>query len=383
VLLISSLTAQSHARYLLILSFGFLFCSAAFIIALETTGQITGATWLPRNLAAAQAANRSLVVLPAEIHHWAALKLQRIADDQPDIVLLGSSRGNEVRAVMFRPYTFYNASVTAWSFGQTIDMLDHVTKISQPRVTVLALDYFMFTNAFARDVEPERTMYFDDDLRIKYQSEIDLVRALYKDPYLLQTIVDNQMQIDPVLGIGAWRHGGGFRHDGSFQYPNQILDRAPERVKEGKGLIEGVPGGPHIDEEQLLGLKRLAALARNRGTKLIAIQFPIVKVLTDYLDHDPSYKEAAGVWREFESEEMIRTLQELDIPFFDMSRLPLAANAQNFVDGIHVTETGARRMFFHLCHDDRFRTLFPALDWRRLRTDLSDGVDCGLLHGSA
>ena len=181
---------RQAAAYLIVLALAFAIQGCAFLGVIEWLGQASGATRLPRGLAAAQAVNPDLVVLPPDIRHWAALKLPRIAKEQPEIVLIGTSRANQARSAMFRPYAFYNASLTAWTIDQIRTMLDHVTRLAKPRVVIIGLDYFMFIDAYTRAFPQQRDMYYDNDIRIKYQLEVNLIRSLYKYPDLPRRLFD-------------------------------------------------------------------------------------------------------------------------------------------------------------------------------------------------
>jgi hypothetical protein len=372
-------------RYLTALSLALALISSAFLLALEWIGERTGATVLPRQMAAEQAADVNLVALPAEIRHWAALKVPRIAFEQPDIVLIGSSRGNEVRSAMFRPYKFYNASLTCWSLEQMRAMLDQVTKVAKPRVIILSLDYFMFTDVYAASVTKERTMLFDDDLKIEYQSAINLLRSIYKYPYMWRDQFPEYLKGSPparpdgvrMIGLDAIRADAGFRWDGSFRYEAGLLASAPQRTRDNKGLIEAMPGGPKMEPHQLTALERIAALGRDRQVSLVAVQWPILKASTDYLDNEPSYRPYAGVWKEFESPETARKLRDLGIAFFDLSRLPMTADNRNFIDAAHADEAGMLDALIHLNEEPDFHAMVPEIDINALREQRAAALEQG------
>jgi hypothetical protein len=381
---------RQAAAYLIVLTLAFAVLGCGFLGVIEWLGQISGATQLPRSLAAAQADNPDLVVLPPDIRHWAALKLPRIAKEQPEIVLIGTSRGNQVRSAMFRPYTFYNASLTAWTIDQIRTMLDHVTQVAKPRVAIIGLDYFMFIDAYTRAFPQQRDMYYDNDFRIKFQLEVNLIRSLYKYPDLpsrLFEFVRGRPARGPdgmmLLGLDAIRDPAGFRGDGSFvnQRGNEIY--APQRTGDRATMMDNFypPGGTGVDARQVIALERLAALGRERGVTLVAIQLPMLKAVTDYLDNDPSYHAQAGTWREFESAEMMAIFNRLGIAFFDLSRIPETADSRNFIDPAHMTESGTLAGIVHLLDEPRFRGIFPALDKDRLRRDLDQAMERGeFLH---
>lgn len=370
------------ARHLAAIASAFLLVGGCLLAVVERIGEVTGATLLPRTMAAIQASDPKALVLPGELRHWGALKLARIAEAQPEVVLIGSSRGNEFRSAMFKPYRFHNAALTAWNIDHLTTMLDRITQVSQPSVVMVGLDYFMFTNRYADSVAIERGMYFDD-LRLKYQAQVYLLRSMYKYPDLFRRIFPDLLrgvrQTKPdgtlLLGIDAIRAEAGFRYDGSFVYPSGQIATSAQNVADNKGLLEAFPGGPGIDGRQMRALERLAALARNRGTKLIALQLPIFKASVDYLDQGPS--NYSGLWRELQSDAMMRKFDELGIPFFDLSRLPVTADGRNFVDAAHPTESGDLAALLYLAGQPRFRAVLPKLETDRLRQDLAQSTAHG------
>ena len=50
---------------------------------------------LPEDMGAVQSLNAEIVVEPFDLHYWAAMKIQRIAYDQPEVVSIGLSRGTQ------------------------------------------------------------------------------------------------------------------------------------------------------------------------------------------------------------------------------------------------------------------------------------------------
>ena len=102
---------------------------------------------------------------------------------------------------------------------------------------------------------------------------------------------------------------------------------------------------------------------------MVAIQFPLLKSATDFLDTDQSYWPYAGLWRELRSEATAKRFSELGVQFFDMSRDPLNADPGNFFDPAHPTERGVLRTIIDLLDRKDFRDLFPNID----KAALEDG----------
>lgn len=137
------------------------------------------------------------------------------------------------------------------------------------------------------------------------------------------------------------------------------------------------PGGTKLDASQIMALEKLAALGHERGVTLVAIQLPMLKAVTDYLDSDVSYHAQAGTWRAFQSARMMETFDKLGIAFFDLSRIPENEDSRNFIDPAHMTESGTLAGMVHLLDEPRFRQIFPVLDKDRLSRDLAEAMARG------
>jgi len=123
------------------------------------TGVILPASWL----AATQEKSPNIVTVPGGgLGRYAAYKLARVREQQPEIVYIGQSRCNEARSGMFKPYRMYNACLTAWTVDQTREMMERVLKVSSPTTIIFELDYFMFTEAYRSAWSGQAKMNFHD-----------------------------------------------------------------------------------------------------------------------------------------------------------------------------------------------------------------------------
>ncbi len=373
------------ARYLAIV-FGILFILSSMTIGtLEFVGVATDSITLPQQMAKEQNTPGKALVLPGDLKYWAAYKLPHIADNKPEIILVGSSRGGQIRSEMFKPYKFYNASFTSWNLRQLTDMVDRITRVSKPRIILVSLDYFMFAADYEKSVRDGRTMYFNNDFRFRYDSFFNFIKVLTDHPSLFsEYILPRLLGRDTpglaglkLVGIDAMQNKAGFRFDGSLLYPAGLLASAAQNTQTNKGLIDMAPGAPHIDQQQIIELERLAALAHDRDVQLIGIQLPILKASLDVLNNDQSYHYYSGVWREFESANMHKKLSELGIPFFDLCCGSISADSRMFIDAAHLGERGMLSMMINLLNDSKFRSFFPAVSIEALKEALSDAQKRG------
>jgi hypothetical protein len=380
--------ASKIARsYIISLSVAALGAASAILVGVEGLGQVTGATWLPRSLAAAQSADLRVLALPPEISYWGALKLPRIKSEQPEVVLIGSSRGNQFRSAMFAPYRFYNASLTAWTVDQMIDMVDRVTTIARPRVIIVGLDFFMFEAGYADGMNRQRTMVYSDTV-LKYRSDLNFMRDLFKYPdFWMRTLpVLMREGIRPgsdgmvALGADAMRVNAGFRQDGSFRNPRGYELTAPAQMVNRDHFLDHFGQGAVLSETQVAALETLAALARERHVQLVAIQMPIFAAAVELLDNGRPQSAVLDSWHSFEQPELRQRFNSMNIPFFDLSRAPFTSNPRHFNDSAHPTESGTLGGLFYLLQDPRFAGIFPKLDAGRLGDELADAERRGEYH---
>lgn len=339
----------------------------------------TGALLSPEGLAEAQQRDPRLVVLPDGIQYWAPLKAARVSEEQPDIVSIGSSRCQELRSAMLKPYRVFNACLSAWTLEQHRDMLRRVLASSHPRIVILELDYFLFTDAWA-EANRDRSPVYGSGMPLRLQGMNDVLQTLYRHRATFRPLIPDllfQPQYEPVdhnrlLTLDAIRVGGGFRYDGSFLFPAGSLLQAPKEARDIMNpSIGAFPGAPSISQRQFAILEDIAEIARRSGVTLIGIQLPYVEQAVAYLDSEPSYAPYRGNWIEFESDAMKARLAAIDIHFFDMARDPINRDPRYFINASHPGEAGTLAVLVHLLDDPAFRALLPDLDAEQMRTTLA------------
>lgn len=343
------------------------------IAAAEWIGWRTGGTMLPSSIALAQQRD-PMLIWAGELRHYAPFKLASIALQQPDIVFVGTSRCAEMRSGMFKPYRFYNACVTSGSFDQIRMNIERILDVSHPKIVIITLDYFMFTDGFAAGVTEKMTMEYDYSMRSHLDGLVSLGTAIRNYPLTMAKylFVRKREPIDgmELLGLPAIRGNAGFRYDGSLLYdPNDRIASVVHNQDVKFGLLSQFHGGPEMRPDPIAALKRLADAVHARGAVLVGMQMPILKSTVDYLDTETSYWSYAGVWRDFESAKARDLFAELGIRFFDMSRDDVCADPRNFFDSGHPTERGNLGAFVHELDNPEFRAAFPDLDAAQLRAD--------------
>jgi hypothetical protein len=381
--------STSLARYLIIIIILFITIFGPLLGGLEWIGWRLGATIPLSTIAREQARVHKLLWLGA-FRDYAPYKLERIKIERPEVLLVGSSRCGQAREQMFRPYRAYNACLTAWPLDHVVDFIDRATTEAKPRVVVVALDYFLFDDPLAAAWRKERAMDYRqgiDSHRKKLHDVVDFAARSNWSLSAIETPIKKD-QFEPIdvnrlIGIEAIRGNFGFRDDGSvFVAPGYRMTSASELARGAAYVTSAFPGGQHLSETQFMQIEKLARLAQDRGFSVVAIQYPIFKSATDFLDTDQSYRPLAGLWRELGSQETAKRFADLGVRFFDMSRDPLAADPNNFFDPAHPSERGMLRTFINLMDRRDFKELFPLIDTRALKADLdlSSGDQFDLYH---
>ncbi len=346
-------------RYIVVIAALFLILVLPLSVALIWVAHPFHALATPAQLAAIQARNPDAVILPVDLRYNAAFKLARVAEQQPEIMCFGSSRAGGFRAEMFRPARFYNLSFTAWTTDQLLDVFDRATRESRPRVAILELDYFLFTERWERWFATTRTMIHDRPFHYAMASLGTFLRnaAANRVPFEAYRSAPTNF-----IGPESVRAEEGFRSDGSYVYSAGHIDSAHQHYRSADFFASSVPAGTAMSARLQRPIAQLAEIARERGIKLIAVQLPLIRAGVDLLDHDESYHSQAGTWRDFESEKTRAWLARLGIPLFDLAHSPIDDDPDNFVDAIHLSEGGMRKAMRELWADPGFRAAFAGID---------------------
>lgn len=368
-------------RYLTVLSLTSAVLWFAAAVALEWGASRAGAGLLPVQLAESQAARGKVIVFNEAIPNWGAFKVQRIKLEQPEVLLISSSRGNMFRQEMFSPYQFYNAALTAWSIDQTTALLEKALEVAKPRVLIFSLDYWMIGSDWPKAVA-ERTMHYTNPWSYKYETSLSFLKHMISNPKLIASPLWPLLRGDKVavrddfsfVGFEANRYAVGFRPDGSFLHPPTVRAVASDPDKNYKGrVVAAFTGGVSADPSQLDALRRLAQVAKQNGVTVFGLQLPVAPSAIHFLDTDAEYQPYAGLWRQSQSEEYKKMLAEIGIQFFNFSRL-LRDNT-DFLDAAHGNEVSMVKVVIELSKQQAFRATLPLIDVGKLQRDLSDVTD--------
>jgi hypothetical protein len=317
---------------------------------------------------------------------YGPLALARTKIEQPDIIMIGHSRCGQMRSMMFKPYSFHNACLAAWTFGQIKNMIDLATRSGGPKTVMFTLDYFMLGDAYAKIWEATAFMDFAPPPRPHRDGLLQLASAFKQHPiamfeampfYLFGRVREPIDGLE-LFGPHAISAQAGFRSDGSVLYDLESRSQAPVNRTELARLIAAVPygDGAQPGSAQIQALKQIGELGKQRHLTLIGLQLPVIQGAVDVLDSDKDwngYRSAdRGTWRLLQSAEMRQTLKAMGINFFDLTHDPVAKEARAFIDPAHASEYGiGMALLDGIKNDPRFRALLPRLDVVALQNALA------------
>jgi hypothetical protein len=320
---------------------------------------------------------------------YGPLALARIQIEHPDIIMVGHSGCGQMRSMMFKPYTFHNACVVAWSFEQIKNMIDLATRGGGPKIVMFTLDYFMLGDKYAKKWEEKAVMDFSSHSdRVHFDGLIAMAESFNRRPLAMVEAMPNYLfgrSHDPVDGLEQFSpraiagDDGSFRSDGSLLYDQATRLAAAVRRKDIAVVLGSVPerDGEHAGEAQMKALEEIGELGRERNVTLVALQLPKIQEALDVLDSGKDWHDYPAAdretWKLLESPAMQQRLQTMGINFFDLSHDPIAKEPRAFIDPAHPSEYAtAAAIYDAMTENPAFRAIFPRLDSTALSVAMAD-----------
>lgn len=353
-------------NYLAVLALGACISLAA-VAALWRLAEPFEATATPEGLADLQARTPNSVVLPVDLRYNLAFKIRRLETTSPDIVWFATSRAGSAMAHMFKPTTFYNMAFTGWTTDQLAEAFERSTRHVRPRVAIVSLDYFLFTDRWESQLRASRRMILNEPLRYLKSSLGVFARNAVTHWSEFQASAHA-----PIAFIGpqTMLTQEGFRQDGSWLFTDAHIASARNQFRNLQFLIDSLPGGAMMSTRQKAPIERLAQIARQRGIKLVAVQLPYLRAGVDFLNHQRPSDEFYGVWHDFESSANRSWLRSLGIELFDLSHSAIDDDPDNFIDAYHPSERGMQASLDELMTNKDFRAAIARQPDSGSRADL-------------
>jgi hypothetical protein len=294
------------------------------------------ATTSPHDLARLQSERPDTVIQPFDIRYNADFKIRRLEIDKPAIVWFGTSRAGSVRSYMFRRCTFYNMAFTGWTTEQLEDAFERATRVERPSVAIISLDFFLFSDRWERQLRTSRQMIFDDPLRYFRSSLGFFLRSAIMNWPVFRAYENSPTHL---VGPQTILSHEGFGHDGSWVYTTDHIEKAAS-LKSADFLLSTTAGEVAMSEWQKQPIAALAAIAKARGIKIVAVQLPYIRVGVDALDSRPPNDQFFGIWHDFQSEATKAWFGELGMDYLDLSHSSIDNDPSNFIDAYHLSEKG-------------------------------------------
>jgi len=344
----------------LFLVFGLAF--AILISALEYVCWRTGETRSFTDAAAAQAGDPT-VLWSARDSKEARFKLLRLAQQNPDVVVMGHSRVAQFRSAMFHPYRFYNMGRLTWNFDVYSDLLRRILKVSKPKVIIFSLDFTNFNPVNTEANLSNAPDFSGNRLRSHLQSLYDVYMILYTHPRVLLAGGTEPIDHLPAIGVLASFFSFGFRSDGSEKHSQ------PEMSSFGNdpGMKDSMPWnesplffGDKMGSRELSEFEEFAALARANGIQLIGVQMPMFGPAVRAMENSPQY----GVLRDFRAHLAGGYFRRQGVIVFDyLNYPPYGDDCRYFLDRVHTGEVVSAAVLKDMwTSDSRVRALLPGLD---------------------
>ncbi len=333
-----------------------------------------------RYVAWLQSKGVQFLYLPAASDHNFKLKLEAARLIRPEVLVIGPSRANQFRSAMFKPMSFYNAGNSVYVLRDYQRFLEEMGT-PLPRVVIFSLDFYYFNNAW--DAGIGENISYDDVAgwgTAEHRTMLSqYVRFVKRNPLLLLPFQTDPYSGVPALGLQATQRGKGFRRDGSIQYGDLLRgDLANAGINpvsvDAKRIDVGRRPflfGDKLDSERLQDLDRLAKFARSHGVTLVGITMPYAPEIVTAMDKSPRHE----IWREFLSSQTAQWFSSLGIVYFDFTRLEsFSGRADEFVDGLHASESGVLRMLVAMMRKPEFSHLLPGVGRRDLELKLQSAT---------
>jgi len=319
---------------------------------------------------------------------YPAVKVARAQLEEPDILFLGASRAGQFRSAMFKPYSFYNAGFSAWTFRRLLEMLKLASVRRQPKVIIVNIDFLIFQEAEVkrRASEEGETLLECSTRCANWKALHSLSQAFNEYPRDTTITVAKQMaglrggELDGFRLFGLTTESGSqgaFLYDGSMHYFPEVIAGAPGIIRRA-GLLELAKNNrsDHLDVGQLRELDDFAQYARQRGIAVIGVQMPLdLRRLELSGDAEESMNAKSdtnadsshmNVLKIFESAETRNLFESMGVHFIDLVHLPEAMNSRAFVEPFHPGEYLVLASVIAMLKDPLIGKLLPQIDIKAL-----------------
>lgn len=283
--------------------------------------------------------------------NWFTYKVMATNIRKPDVLVLGSSRVMQFRALFFsvKPDVFYNAGGGSNNIYQMFTFLQNIDKDALPKLLIISLDQEWFNPKWPG---------IDDAIQYDEENRFDITHMLRVMNSILADVVSGKIergditsQVDPIhhqhaVGLNAVVNGSGFRNDGSYQYGHLLLAplttaenmaEAIERVAAGRMRFEP---SDKVDDNALQELEWLLRFCQSNGIAVVGFSPPYAPIVHQAMLDKGGYEYIPRSIAAFGD-----LFSRYGFKYFDFTNIAaLGITDDDMIDGFHASEFGVVKM---------------------------------------
>lgn len=296
----------------------------------------TAESWLSETIVAWQKDNRSLYMRELLPQDFVRYKLDLIALRRPRVLVVGSSRGMQIRSDMLGvdDLAFVNGGGLVETLGDLETLFDRLPAGARPGVIVLAIDHWWFNPAWADAPRPA-----PGEGALDWRAHLTALRRLATQPAAVADgLFGPPATARGLLGLTARRTGSGFRADGSLaQVEWEFADRETPPIGERVAhATHQFAAASTVSPERVARLGAFLNRARALGVDVVGFAPPFSSSVVAALRVDDRHR---GLMCSF-STAMSTLFAAADRPFVDATDLStLGLDDSYMFDPWHAAET--------------------------------------------
>ncbi len=278
-------------------------------------------------------------------------KLELIRVRRPDVVVLGSSRVQQIREEFFNS-NFVNAGASFRDMDSGERFVEEMYRIHTPKLVVIGVDFWWFNPLYQ-----DETLAQGRDAGGLTRDKILLPLEWFVTGELpigafARTIFgsggDNEYTNQGNLGMRALQSSAGFRPDGSFQYAQRFFGLVTGIDPKFAETLARITGGDLIFEEgaqinrsRWERFRATVEFILAQGSEVILYTPPLAPpVLAAMSDGSRQYAYI---------EELQRELSALGVPYYDfLSPNQTTSQVCEYTDGIHPGDVASQRIVLEI-----------------------------------
>ena len=339
------------------------------ILVLEIAGWRLGETVPFPWAAQRQAESPDLIWYAGRQENYAYFKLARVAEERPDVLVMGDSRAGQFRSAMFRPYSCYNFSRVSWPIETLTDLLRHLPAGYAPKVIVLNLDFMMFNPSYTSFSAGAAPVFGPPN---HFHALCDIFRELWANPALIFANSRGHFPGETLMGLSAHVSEGGFRKDGSelwTVWQIQNFGDDPDAMKKLEPKFVLFSHGDAMGTQEKAKFEEFISLAHSMGTTVIGIQMPVYGPVMRAIEQDPK----CGILNDFRAQVARGYFDRPGVIFFDaLGFPPYSEDYRYFITSVHPTEAVSSAILLRLASDPKIKAVLPKLDTAALQQKLDE-----------